>query len=119
MFRQGACHAARWLGLAALAALTSMMLSSCAAPRPDPYVAYFNQRLAAVDAMPDDTPSQRAAKSAAYDKLEQDLDRERRTRAMESIAESQARMAEPQPTPYVNPFPTPIQVQVVPNPYGY
>jgi hypothetical protein len=113
MFRRGA----HWLRLTALAAATSMALSNCAAPQPDPYVVYINQRLAAIKAMPDDTPSQRAAKEAAFDKWEQDVDRERRTRAMESIAESQARIAEPQPTPYV--FPTPIRVQVVPNPYGY
>jgi hypothetical protein len=59
------------------------------------------------------------AKVAAYEKLNQDIYQERQTRAMELSALSAARMAEPQPTPYVNPVPTPIQVQIVPNPYGY
>jgi hypothetical protein len=47
-----------------------------------------------------------------YHRFEEELDRERQTRAMESMARSQARMAEPQATPYV--IPTPIQVQIVP-----
>src|SRR6266849_7277022 len=81
-------------------------LSNCAAPGPDPFVQYIEQRKAMIEQMPDGP-----AKAAAYDKLNAEIDRERRTRAMELSALSQARMAEPQPTPYVNPFPTPIQVQ--------
>jgi hypothetical protein len=90
------------------------VLSNCAAPGPDPYLTYIEQRKAMIAQMPDGP-----AKAEAYDKLIQEIDRERQTRAMELSAISQAQMAEPKPTPYVNPFPTPIQVQIVPNPYGY
>src|SRR3989442_12915891 len=99
------------LGLLIVAAAT---LSNCAAPGPDPFVQYVEQRKAMIEQMPDGPE-----KAAAYDKLIAEIDRERRTRAMELSAISQAQMAEPKPTPYVNPFPTPIQVQILPNPSGY
>ncbi len=98
--------------LAALATAIAL-LGNCAAPQ-DSYVAVVQQRMAMIDQMPDGP-----AKAAAYDKLSQDIDRERQTRAMELSALSAAQSSEPKPTPYVDPFPTPIQVQVVPSPYHY
>jgi hypothetical protein len=108
-------------------------MTDCAAPKPDPFVLYImqrdaqlrqrsaqiSQRIAEVEKMPPGGEKDRALDQLSadnrrliqdYHELSAEVDRERRTRAMESMARSQARMAEP--TPYV--VPTPIQVQIVP-----
>ena len=82
-------------------ALAASMLNGCAE---DPYIAYIKQKEAMIDQMPDGPD-----KFIAYQNLAQEINQERRTRALE-------RIAEPQPTPWINPFPTPIQVQIVPSP---
>jgi len=81
--------------------------------------AQISQRKAEIEKMPPGAEKDRALDELIaenrrliedYHQLSAEVDRERRTRAIESMARSQARMAEP--TPYV--VPTPIQVQVVP-----
>lgn len=110
-------------------------MTDCAAPQPDPFVVYvmqrdaqlrqrsaqISQRKAEIEKMPPGAEKDRALDELIaenrrliedYHQLSAEVNREGRTRAMESMARSQARMAEPQPTPYV--IPTPIQVQIVP-----
>ena len=93
-----------------LIAIAIGLLTSCAYN--DPFLAYVESAKAQIAQMPENTPQQRAAKYNAYSVLSQQITEERRTRALEQ-------MAMPQPTPWVNQVPTPIQVQIVPNPYGY
>ena len=97
--------------LLVVAAVAAIILTNCAAP--DPFLAHVQQRSAQIEdrkaqivQMPESTPDQINAKSEAIDQVNADIrelraevDRERRTRAMELSAISQAEAARPQPTP--------------------
>jgi hypothetical protein len=98
-----------------------VLMTNCAAPPPDPFLAYISkrqdmldERKAMIERMPPGPEKDKAIEDALKESeaIRAAIDRERQTRAMESVARSQARMAEPQSTPYV--VPTPIQVQIVP-----
>jgi hypothetical protein len=86
--------------------LVTLSILGCAE---DPTVAAFERMKAQIDAMPDGPQ-----KAALYGQLADDVHREREIEAVESIAQSQERLAQPTPTPYVNPYSSPVQVQIVP-----
>lgn len=86
--------------------IIASMMSGCAE---DPYVAMMDRNLKQIQQMPDGP-----AKDAMLREGIADIDRERQTRAMEDSARAQRDMANS--VPYVDPYPTPIQVQIVPTP---